>query len=122
MNQFEIEGLRQELDVVSVGFGPAGIALACALEDEAEDNGKKPFARVRFFEKGRDSTWHGAFLLAGTDINHHVFRDLVTPRNPRSRFSFAMYLKEGACTNSGYWVVRPVEWSGPTTSVGLPHS
>ncbi|RMW08627.1 Lysine N6-hydroxylase/L-ornithine N5-oxygenase protein [Pseudomonas amygdali pv. tabaci] len=33
-------------------------------------------------------------LLAGTDINHHVFRDLVTPRNPRSRFSFAMYLKE----------------------------
>lgn len=114
MNQFEIEGLRQELDVVSVGFGPAGIALACALEDEAEDNGKKPFSRVRFFEKSRDSTWHGAFLLAGTDINHHVFRDLVTPRNPRSRFSFAMYLKDKGRLYKFGLLGRPasrVEWS-----------
>lgn len=94
MNQYASEGITQELDLVSVGFGPAGIALACALEDTAEERGSKPLSRVRFFEKAQDSNWHGAFLLAGTDINHHVFRDLVTPRNPRSRFSFAMYLKE----------------------------
>jgi len=114
MNQFEIEGSRQELDVASVGFGPAGIALACALEDEAEDNGKKPYQRVRFFEKSHDSTWHGSFLLAGTDINHHVFRDLVTPRNPRSRFSFAMYLKEKGRLYKFGLLGRPasrVEWS-----------
>jgi len=114
MNQFETQDWRQELDVVSVGFGPAGIALACALEDEAEDSGKKPFARVRFFEKEPDSSWHGAFLLAGTDINHHVFRDLVTPRNPRSRFSFAMYLKEKGRLYKFGLLGRPasrVEWS-----------
>lgn len=114
MTQYEIEGVRETLDVVSIGFGPAGIALACALEDEAEDCGRKPFQRVRFFEKGRDSTWHGAFLLAGTDINHHVFRDLVTPRNPRSRFSFAMYLKEKGRLHKFGLLGRPasrVEWS-----------
>ncbi|HEY0290273.1 MAG TPA: SidA/IucD/PvdA family monooxygenase [Pseudomonas sp.] len=120
MNQFEIEGFRQDLDVASVGFGPAGIALACALEDEAEDSGKKPYQRVRFFEKGRDSTWHGSFLLAGTDINHHVFRDLVTPRNPRSRFSFAMYLKEKGRLYKFGLLGRPasrVEWSDYITWV-----
>lgn len=114
MSHFEIEGFPQELDVASVGFGPAGIALACALEDETEDSGKRPYPRVRFFEKGRDSTWHGSFLLAGTDINHHVFRDLVTPRNPRSRFSFAMYLKEKGRLYKFGLLGRPasrVEWS-----------
>lgn len=114
MNQFETDGFHNDLDVASVGFGPAGIALACALEDEAEDSGKKPYQHVRFFEKGCDSTWHGAFLLAGTDINHHVFRDLVTPRNPRSRFSFAMYLKEKGRLYKFGLLGRPasrVEWS-----------
>jgi L-ornithine N5-oxygenase len=114
MNQFETDSFHHDLDVASVGFGPAGIALACALEDEAEDSGKKPYQRVRFFEKGRDSTWHGSFLLAGTDINHHVFRDLVTPRNPRSRFSFAMYLKEKGRLYKFGLLGRPasrVEWS-----------
>ena len=33
-------------------------------------------------------------LLAETDIQHHFLRDLATPRDPRSRFTFANYLKE----------------------------
>ena len=82
-----------ELDVAVAGFGPAGIALACAIDDCREASGKEPFSRIKFFERARATAWHGDFLLAGTDINHHVFRDLVTPRNPRSRFSFSMYLK-----------------------------
>lgn len=81
-------------DAVCIGFGPAGIALACAFADAREANDPLGAMSVRYLEAAQDSQWHRELLLAGTDINHHVFRDLVTPRNPRSRFSFAMYLKE----------------------------
>lgn len=87
------EGNAAEVDTVVVGFGPAGIALTCAISDWVEENGRNPFGKVLCLEKAEACSWHGEFLLRNTDINHHVFRDLVTPRNPRSRFSFAMYLK-----------------------------
>ncbi|RMT83152.1 lysine N(6)-hydroxylase/L-ornithine N(5)-oxygenase family protein [Pseudomonas viridiflava] len=80
-------------DAVCIGFGPAGIALACAFADAQDVNGPSASLSVRYLEAAQDTQWHRELLLAGTDINHHVFRDLVTPRNPRSRFSFAMYLK-----------------------------
>ncbi|QGT82156.1 SidA/IucD/PvdA family monooxygenase [Pseudomonas coronafaciens] len=81
-------------DAVCIGFGPAGIALACAVEDAREANEPLGSLSIRYLEAAPDTQWHRELLLAGTDINHHVFRDLVTPRNPRSRFSFAMYLKD----------------------------
>ncbi|WP_256079600.1 SidA/IucD/PvdA family monooxygenase [Massilia sp. YIM B04103] len=103
-----------ELEVAAAGFGPAGIALACAIADHAEENGRQAFAGVRFFERAKNTAWHGDFLLSGTDINHHLLRDLVTPRNPRSRFSFAMYLKEKGRLFKFGLLGRPasrVEWS-----------
>lgn len=80
-------------DAVCIGFGPAGIALSCVFEDAREEGG--PLSRLVpiYLEAAHDTHWHRELLLSGTDINHHVFRDLVTPRNPRSRFSFPMYLK-----------------------------
>ncbi|KPC23664.1 Lysine N6-hydroxylase/L-ornithine N5-oxygenase family protein [Pseudomonas syringae pv. cilantro] len=81
-------------DALCIGFGPAGIALACAFEDAREANDPSGRLSLRYLEAAADTHWHRELLLAGTDINHHVFRDLVTPRNPRSRFSFAMYLKD----------------------------
>lgn len=80
-------------DAVCVGFGPAGIALACAFEDARESGATLAQLSLGYLEAAPDTQWHRELLLSGTDINHHVFRDLVTPRNPRSRFSFAMYLK-----------------------------
>jgi L-ornithine N5-oxygenase len=83
-----------DTDVVCIGFGPAGIALSCVFEDAREAG--EPLSRLtlRYLEAAPDTAWHRELLLSGTDINHNVFRDLVTPRNPRSRFSFAMYLKD----------------------------
>lgn len=81
------------VDALCIGFGPAGLALACAFEDAREQGLPLSDVDIRFVEAAADSQWHPELLLAGTDINHHVFRDLVTPRNPRSRFSFAMYLQ-----------------------------
>ena len=83
-----------EADAINIGFGPAGLSLACAFADAREAGQPAGCLDVRFFEQASTTEWHPELLLRGTDINHHVFRDLVTPRNPRSRFSFAMYLKE----------------------------
>jgi L-ornithine N5-monooxygenase len=104
------------LDLIGVGFGPAGIALAAAFEDWREEhsgNGVDNF-RVRFLERRADSGWQGELLLPGTDISHHFLRDLALPRNPRSRFTFPNYLKEkGRLFAFGLWdgAASRLEWS-----------
>ena len=52
--------------------------------------------KVRFLERNDRVVWQGGLLLPNCNIRHHHFRDLATPRNPRSRFTFANYLKENA--------------------------
>ncbi|WP_263142179.1 SidA/IucD/PvdA family monooxygenase [Pseudomonas sp. RIT-PI-AD] len=76
------------LDVLGVGFGPANIALAIALEELA------PELSVRFIERRDGPHWQPGMLLPGSDIQNHPLRDLVTPRNPRSRYSFTNFLFE----------------------------
>jgi len=76
------------LDVICVGFGPANIALAVALDE------LWPTARAKFLEKADGPCWQPAMLLNGADIQNSPIRDLVTPRNPRSRYTFINYLHE----------------------------
>jgi L-ornithine N5-monooxygenase len=90
-----MSGMRRDsFGMIGIGFGPSGIGLCAAIADRAEAVGDIPFGPVRFLEKQDNSAWHGKFLLRGTDLNSHFLRDFVTPRNPRSRFSFANYLSE----------------------------
>ena len=80
---------RHELaDVVCVGFGPANIALAIALDEIW------PQATAKFLEKAQGPGWQPDMLLSGSDIQNNPVRDLVTPRNPRSRYTFINYLHE----------------------------
>lgn len=76
------------LDVLGIGFGPANIALAIALEELA------PGMSVQFLEKCFGPLWQPNMLLPGSDIQNHPLRDLVTPRNPRSRYTFTNFLFE----------------------------
>ncbi|RDK02911.1 l-ornithine 5-monooxygenase [Paraburkholderia lacunae] len=76
------------LDVIGIGFGPANIALAVALEELTEG------LRVQFLEKRSGPRWQEGMLLEESDIQNHPLRDLVTPRNPRSRYSFTNFLFE----------------------------
>lgn len=78
----------QILDVLGIGFGPANIALAIALEELA------PALTVRFLERRPGPLWQPNMLLPGSDIQNHPLRDLVTPRNPRSRYTFTNFLFE----------------------------
>lgn len=75
-------------DVIGIGFGPANIALAVALEEEGYD------LDVRFLEARPEASWQAAMMLDGSDIQNHPVRDLVSLRNPRSRYSFINFLFE----------------------------
>jgi L-ornithine N5-oxygenase len=77
-----------DVDVVGLGFGPANIALAIALEELS------PQLSACFAERQARPGWQAGMMLDGSDIQHHPVRDLVTPRNPRSRYTFLNYLVE----------------------------
>lgn len=102
-------------DIVGVGYGPAAMAVAAVLEDDREAAGPDTGQiTASFLERESSSAWQPNLLLPGTDIQHHFLRDLVTPRNPRSRFTFPNYLKETGrlypFTLMGNYVTR-AEWS-----------
>lgn len=104
--------------VIGIGYGPAGIALAAALTEQALDPDSKvteEYARQSlFFERAPDSAWQPGMVLPGTDIQHHFLRDFGTPRDPASRFGFVRYIHDCdrfyAFTLRGGYVSR-AEWS-----------
>jgi L-ornithine N5-oxygenase len=73
-------------DIIGIGFGPANIALAIALQE------CDPDCDVLFLERLSFVTWQPGMLLDRADIQNHPLRDLVTPRNPRSPYTFINYL------------------------------
>ena len=73
-------------DILGIGFGPANLSLAIALEEDGLSD------RALFLEKRMGPTWQPGMLLDGTDIQNNPLRDLVTLRNPLSRYTFTNYL------------------------------
>lgn len=75
-------------DILGIGFGPSNIAFAVAIEESNFDGS------VLILERQKSAQWHPDMLLPGCDIQNHACRDLVTPRNPRSRYTFLNFLHE----------------------------
>src|SRR3990167_11438332 len=78
------------LDFIGIGFGPANIALAIQLQ-ENELEGKLNYL---FIDSNVDSMWQREMLISGSDIQNVPVRDLITPINPQSHYSFINYLHE----------------------------
>ncbi|TDC83588.1 L-lysine 6-monooxygenase [Micromonospora sp. KC606] len=81
-------------DVVGVGFGPANLALAVAIH---EHNTRPPAAqpvRAAFVERQPQFGWHPGMLIEGATMQVSFLKDLVTMRDPGSRFTFLCYLHE----------------------------
>ena len=74
-----LSGGQEIIDVIGVGFGPANLALAIAFEEL-----DIPLS-IHFLDKRVGPGWQDGMLLDSSDIQNHPLRDLVTPRNPRSR-------------------------------------
>ncbi|MEV7940333.1 lysine N(6)-hydroxylase/L-ornithine N(5)-oxygenase family protein [Kitasatospora sp. NPDC088264] len=80
----------ETFDVVGVGFGPANLALAVALEEHAAGR----TTPAVFFERQPRFGWHRGMLLPSAKMQISFLKDLATFRNPLSRFSFISYLHE----------------------------
>ncbi|WP_406205831.1 lysine N(6)-hydroxylase/L-ornithine N(5)-oxygenase family protein [Kitasatospora sp. NBC_01560] len=85
-------------DVVGIGFGPANLALAVALREQAAGAGQGGAGeggavRARFVEKQPQFGWHRGMLIEGATMQVSFLKDLATVRNPTSSFGYLSYLQ-----------------------------
>ncbi|CZT00866.1 related to L-ornithine N5-oxygenase SidA [Rhynchosporium agropyri] len=73
-------------DLICIGFGPASLAIAIALSDASST------AKVSFLERQPKFAWHAGMQLPGAKMQISFMKDLATPRNPQSKFTFINYL------------------------------
>ena len=85
---------NSDYDLICVGFGPAGLAIAAALHDSISSGSyaHQPLPKVLFIEKQASFAWHSGMLLPGTKMQISFIKDIATLRNPGSRFTFLNYL------------------------------
>ncbi|SFB60731.1 L-ornithine N5-oxygenase [Amycolatopsis marina] len=81
-------------DLVGVGFGPSNLALAIALTEHnaAAGPGSSDTVTAHFLERQPCFGWHRGMLIEDATMQVSFLKDLVTLRNPASRFSFLSYL------------------------------
>lgn len=79
-------------DLVGIGFGPSNLALAIAVTEHNETAAHPVTAR--FLERQPAFGWHRGMLIDNATMQVSFLKDLVTMRNPASRFTFLCYLKE----------------------------
>ncbi|MER6172822.1 SidA/IucD/PvdA family monooxygenase [Streptosporangium sp. NPDC001681] len=79
---------HQEVELLALGAGPSNLALAVALEELAPELA----TRTLIIEQHEDVTWQRGMLLPWTQSQVSFLKDLVTLRNPQSRFSFVNHL------------------------------
>lgn len=81
----------QEVGVLAVGAGPANLALAVAVEE----CGSSELAEgTLLLEQSPDIKWQRNLLMPWARSQVSFLKDLVTLRNPRSRFSFLNFLHD----------------------------
>ncbi len=80
-------------DLIGVGFGPSNLALAVIIQEDRENPGGAGMKSL-FLEKKESFAWHPELMLQGARVQLSFMKDLVTLRNPCSRFTFLSYLKD----------------------------
>ena len=80
---------HREVELLAIGAGPANLALAVALDELAPD---ELAANSLVIEQSDSVSWQRGMLLPGAQSQVSFLKDLVTLRNPRSRFTFVNYL------------------------------
>ncbi|TPQ19319.1 lysine N(6)-hydroxylase/L-ornithine N(5)-oxygenase family protein [Streptomyces sporangiiformans] len=78
-------------DVVGIGFGPSNLSLAISLEEHHANVLTDPITAA-FFERQPSFGWHRNMLLPSATMQISFLKDLVTFRNPVSRFGFVPFL------------------------------
>ena len=79
---------QRDVELLAVGGEPANLALAVALEELAPELA----AHSVIIEQPDDIPWPRGPLYSEAESQVSFLEDLVTPRNPRSKFTFVNYL------------------------------
>ncbi|GAA1228755.1 L-ornithine N(5)-monooxygenase PvdA [Kitasatospora nipponensis] len=79
----------REVGVLAIGAGPANLALAAAVEESGSD---ELADETLLLEQFPDTKWQRNLLMPWARSQVSFLKDLVTLRNPRSRFSFLSFL------------------------------
>ncbi|HUD36204.1 MAG TPA: SidA/IucD/PvdA family monooxygenase [Streptosporangiaceae bacterium] len=80
---------QREVELLAIGAGPSNLALGIALED----SGPAELARRSLLiERHADTTWQRGMLMPWTRSQVSFLKDLVTLRDPTSKFTFVNYL------------------------------
>jgi L-ornithine N5-oxygenase len=82
---------KRLVDLLGIGFGPSNLALAIAVSEHNDSFGSTSVS-ANFLEKKQRFSWHPGMLLEGATMQVSFLKDLVTLRNPSSRFTFLQYL------------------------------
>ncbi len=80
---------HQEVEILAIGAGPSNLALAVAVEELAPP---EVSANTLVIERHESIAWQRGMLLPWTQSQVSFLKDVVTLRNPLSRFSFVNYL------------------------------
>ncbi|MEU6484222.1 SidA/IucD/PvdA family monooxygenase [Streptomyces sp. NPDC046887] len=80
---------NHEVEVLAIGAGPSNLALAVALEESGSTG---LAADTLILEQHSDVQWQRNLLLPFARSQVSFIKDLVTLRNPQSRFSFLSFL------------------------------
>lgn len=72
-------------DLVGVGIGPFNLSLAAVLA-------KHPEFRTRFFDRKPRFEWHSEVMFDDSYMQTNYLKDLVTPVDPTSPYTFLNYL------------------------------
>ncbi|NJP42662.1 lysine N(6)-hydroxylase/L-ornithine N(5)-oxygenase family protein [Actinacidiphila epipremni] len=82
---------HREVDVLAIGAGPANLALAAAIE---ESGSAELAENTLLLEQAPDIKWQRDLLMPWARSQVSFLKDLVTLRNPRSKFSFLSFLHD----------------------------
>lgn len=80
------------LDLIGIGYGPSHISLNICINEHIENNDMK--YNLKFFERKPSFGWHTGMQLPNTYLQVSFLKDLVTQRNPRSKYTFINFLYE----------------------------
>ncbi|WP_055584986.1 SidA/IucD/PvdA family monooxygenase [Streptacidiphilus griseoplanus] len=80
---------HRNVETLAIGAGPANLALAVAMEELAPEASALGTLLV---DTHHEVAWQRGMLLPWTQSQVSFLKDLVTLRNPTSKFSFVNYL------------------------------
>ena len=81
----------REVEVLAIGAGPANLALAAAIE---ESDSTELANNTLLLEQAPDIKWQRDLLMPWARSQVSFLKDLVTLRNPRSKYTFLNFLHD----------------------------